>query len=174
MKVADLKLWAEHPLARVSEDALAQAQKLGLKETPLDAQLTRAELLEEAHHNAEAMKLLQPLVKSLPFHSPQGCKARFVLGKSLRKERQHAKALEVLGPVIEGCTDASLRARALYVAASSASIVAPIQGVAYYEILATDYPDHPFADDALFFAADLEQKAGRLDSAVQPQGWCQG
>jgi soluble lytic murein transglycosylase len=166
VKAADLRLWAEHPLAKVSEDALAQAKKLGLKDTPLDAQLTRAELLEEAHHNVEAMKLLQPLVKSLPFPSEQGCRARFVLGKSLRKERQHAKALDVLGPVIESCTEPSLRARALYVAASSASIVAPIQGVAYYEILATDYPAHAFADDALFFAADLEEKAGRLDSAV--------
>ena len=37
VKVADLKLWAEHPLAKISDDALAQAQKLGLKEPPLDA-----------------------------------------------------------------------------------------------------------------------------------------
>ena len=48
----------------------------------------------------------------------------------------------------------------------SASFADKPRGVVLYDRLASDYPDHPFADDALFFAADLDEKLGDDDAAL--------
>lgn len=163
-KDADLRLWSEHPLAKISDAALADAKRLGVKEPTNVQKLRRAEVLLESNRNEPALAMLKPLLQVWKIPDADGCRVRFLYGKALRKQRQHAAALDALDPVITSCTaDAGLRARAMYVAGSSASIIAPERGVVIYTALAKAYPDHPFADDALFFAADLQQKAGRYD-----------
>jgi soluble lytic murein transglycosylase len=137
-----------------------------VKEPPLETRLVRAELLEEAQHNAEALALLEPIVKALPFPSPLGCTARFLQGKALRKERQLAKAVATLQPVIDKCGgEKNLRVRALYLAAQADGFRDTNEAVGFYKTLAHDYPDHGLADDALFFAADIEERAGDDDAA---------
>jgi soluble lytic murein transglycosylase len=101
---------------------------------------------------------------SLP--DPLACRARFSYGKGLRKLREHTRAEKELGPVVELCHDDNLRPRAMYVLGSSQSIIDIEHGVKTYDALAADYPAHPFADDALFFAADLELKLHQPDEAV--------
>ena len=61
---------------------------------------------------------------------------------------------------------ADLLPRALYVLGSSRSIVDQARGPETYERLAREFPDHSFADDALFYAADLYVKTGRPEQAL--------
>lgn len=166
VKSADLQLWSEHPLAKISDAALAQARSLGVKEPSELLKVRRAEVLLDANRNEPALAALKPLLGVWKLPEPEACRVHFLYGKALRKQRQHLPALEALEPVIARCgADPALRARALYIAGSSGSIVAGPRGIAAYTTLARDYPDHPFADDALFFAADIEQKAGHLEAA---------
>src|SRR5262249_13809381 len=124
--------------------------------------------LVESHRSQQGMTALDPLLPQLKLPDPLACKARFIYGKALRKERLHTRAIQVLQPVVDACTrDPDLRARAMYVLGSSRSIVDVPHGPKLYEQLAADYPTHAFADDALFYAADLYAKAGNLDAALQ-------
>ncbi|HVE85208.1 MAG TPA: transglycosylase SLT domain-containing protein [Myxococcales bacterium] len=158
-------LWARHPLSQLASLA---ARRLGGAPPPLESAVTRAEILVESHRNQQGMAVLDPLLPKLQLPSPLGCKARFIYGKALRKERLHTRAIQVLQPVVDACAkDPDLRARAMYVLGSSRSIVDVPHGPRLYEQLAADYPTHPFADDALFYAADLYVKSGNLDAALQ-------
>jgi peptidoglycan lytic transglycosylase len=164
--------WAGHPLSGEAGVCLAELRRLpspaGAPPSTEDA-LRRAEALLDANRNAPALAELQKLVPGLPAPGagePVACRARFALGKAYRKERQHTKAIEILKPVVERCDDPQLRVRAVYVLASAASIAAPEEGVTWYRALARDYPAHPFADDALFYAADLLAHAGHNDEAL--------
>ena len=163
---AELLLWAEHPLARISDAALAGAERLGLKAPSELIALRRAEVLLDANRNDRALDALAPLLGAWKLPSPHACLAHFLYGKGLRKERKHQAALDALAPVIAQCRALpALRVRALYVAGSSGSIVDPAQGTAAYAALAHDYPSHRYADDALFFAADIAQKRGDVSGA---------
>ena len=97
---------------------------------------------------------------------PLACRAQFALGKGYRKQRQHVKAAAALAP-LKRCKDAELRARALFTLGFSQNITAPGLAAATYETLATDFPDHPLADDALFFAADAHLRRGERDEAME-------
>jgi peptidoglycan lytic transglycosylase len=158
-------LWSKHPLSRLAD--LAQ-RRLGGAKPSLEAVVTRAEVLVESHRNQQGMAALDPYLPQLKLPAPLACKAHFIYGKALRKERLHTKAIQVLQPVVDTCIkDPDLRARSMYVLGSSRSIVDIPHGPKLYEQLAADYPTHPFADDALFYAADLYVKGGKLDAALQ-------
>jgi len=94
------------------------------------------------------------------------CTAAFVVGNALRKERQHRKAAAALAPMVEACKASALRPQAMYVLGYSQSVVADPDAVRTYEALAREYPEHPFADDALFFAAELDLRGGRQAAAL--------
>ncbi len=169
---AFVECWAAHPLSGAAGTCIDELRRLP---KPADAppapedSVRRAEALLDANRNTPAMAELSKLVPNLPSAGPGqplACRALFALGKAYRRERQHAKAIEVLRPVVERCEDPHLRVRALYVLASAASIVAPEDGVAWYRALARDYPAHPFADDALFYAADLLSRSGHSEEAL--------
>lgn len=158
-----LRLWSEHPL-----DPAARQAEVRLKGTkpPVDALVTRAEQLIEGHRNRSGIEILAPLLPSLKPPATIACRAHFAYGKALRKERQHLKAIAALETTADACKDPGLRPRILYVLASSRSIVDAPAGIATYERLAKDYPDHAFADDALYYAADLYLRAGKTDLAL--------
>jgi soluble lytic murein transglycosylase len=156
------RLWALHPISPLAARAEV---RLGSAPSAPEAIADRAEVLVEAHRNRQGLKLLEPLVSKLTLPDPLACRAQFILGKALRKERAHTRAIQVLEPVAAKCTG-ELRPRALYVLGTSQSIVAPERGIRTYETLAKEFPDHPFADDALFYAADLEVKVERLEAAL--------
>ena len=69
-------------------------------------------------------------------------------------------------PVVARCLDPDLRVRALYVLGTSQAVVHPEAAVATYESLAQQYPQHPYADDALYLAAELRAAAGDLAGAL--------
>ncbi|WP_041792477.1 transglycosylase SLT domain-containing protein [Stigmatella aurantiaca] len=157
------KLWARYPLSQLTKQA--ERRLKGLK-PPLEAQVARAEQLIELHRNKQGLTALEPLLPSLNLPEPLACRAHFAFGKGMRKERQHTRAIAALVPVVEKCQDADLLPRAMYVLGSSRSIVDPRRGTETYERLAREFPGHSFADDALFYAADLYVKTNQLDQAL--------
>ncbi len=166
--------WSAHPLAPEAAECRTALQTLtepnGAPPAAEDV-LRRAEALLDANRNGAALALLGPLVASLPPPGPGeplACRAHAATGRAHRKERNYARAIEELRPVVERCQDPEVRVRALYVLASATSIAGDRdEAVALYRRLARDFPDHPFADDALFFAADLLARTGKVDEARQ-------
>lgn len=157
------RLWSLYPLSPLTKQA--ERRLKGIK-PPVEAQVARAEQLIELHRNKQGLTMLEPLLPALKLPEPLACRAHFVFGKGQRKERNHTKAISVLSPVVERCQDADLLPRALYVLGSSRSIVDQRRGPETYERLASEFPGHSFADDALFYAADLYVKTNRPHLAL--------
>ena len=158
------RLWANHPLTPLAQQA---EKRLKGQQAPVAMKVARAEQLIELHRNKQGLDVLEPLLPTLKLPDALACRAHFAYGKGLRKERQHTRAISTLTPVVDKCQDRDLLPRAMYVLGSSRSIVDQVQGPQTYERLAREYPDHSFADDALFYAADLYVKTGRLELASQ-------
>jgi soluble lytic murein transglycosylase len=156
-------LWLKHPLSPLAEHAEQRARALGLPAAAAADQVARAELVLAANRNPQAIALLTPLAASLKLkpRAAGSCEAHFALGKVLKKQRRHTEALREFGGVLAACktdADRELRARTLYLAGQSAAVVDPEKARALFTELADSYPDNSFADDALFFAADVEAK----------------
>lgn len=157
-------LWSKHPLS-------AQAQKveprLGeLEALPLEVKVERAEQLIDAHRNAPGLALVESVLPGLALPDPLACRAHFAAGKAHRKLRAHPKAVATLTPVVAKCTDPDLRARALYTLGFSQSVTTAETSIETYERLATEFPDHGLADDALFFAAEGRVRAGDVEGGA--------
>jgi soluble lytic murein transglycosylase len=174
---AFLACWSDHPLA--SEAAECRSALAALPppqgKPPGDGDvLRRAETLLDANRNEAALVLLGPLLDGLAEAGPDAtfaCRVRAAAGRAHRKERSYRKAIELLRPVADRCGDPDVRVRALYLLAGAASSSGERDdAVALYQRLARDFPKHSFADDALFFAADLLFRAGRLDEAREALG----
>ncbi|QSQ26895.1 transglycosylase SLT domain-containing protein [Pyxidicoccus parkwayensis] len=157
------RLWGAYPLSPLAKQA---EKRLKGQKAPNEAKVARGEALVELHRNKQGLDVLEPLLTQLQLPDPLACRAHFIYGKGQRKERQHTRAIQVLTPVVEKCQDKDLLARALYVLGSSRSIVDQVHGPETYERLAREFPDHTFADDGLFYAADLYVKTGRPKEAM--------
>ncbi|MGO8969182.1 MAG: transglycosylase SLT domain-containing protein [Myxococcaceae bacterium] len=155
-----LLLWTRHPRSVFSPQA---ERRLAGYVSPT-AQVERAEALVDVQRSAEALRLLEPLRVAPP--DPLGCRAQLARGRALRKEHRHAEVERVLAPVVARCTLPDLRVRALYVLAASQAVLHPDAAVATYELLAQQYPQHPYADDALYLAAELRAAAGDFAGAL--------
>lgn len=160
-------LWGRHPLSPLAAQAETRLKAIKKSKLPIEAQVWRAEALVDAHRNKQGIVIVEPLLPGLKLPDPLACRAHFIHGKALRKERKHTLAVRALSPVTDKCTDPDLRARAMYVLGSSRSIVDQTTGALTYEQLAAEFPTHSFADDALFYAADLHVKTGALDEALK-------
>jgi soluble lytic murein transglycosylase len=167
-----LECWAGHPLAPEAAEcrtALAALPAPHGAAPGIDDAVRRAEALLDGNRNEPALALLVPLLKNLPAAAPGepfACRVRAAAGRAYKKERNYERAIAMLRPVAGACADPEQRVRSLYLLASAASIAGDRQeAVRLYRRLARDYPAHPFADDALFFAADLLARLGRLDEA---------
>ncbi len=159
---AMLELWATSPLSGEAKEVWERLRELPI---PNRWRLRRAESFLAFHDNAEAMRLAQQVKTQLP--DEHACAAAFVVGNALRTERQHRKAIAALAPMVQACRQPELRPQAMYVLGYSQSIVAIEDAVRTYDALARDYPEHAFADDALFFAAELDLRIGRRAEALE-------
>lgn len=158
------KLWSRHPL---SKEAIKAEPRLGdLTALSTEVMISRAEALIDAHRNAQGVAIVEPIVPTLKLPEPLACRAQFALGKGYRKLRQHAKAVQALAP-LKKCKDAELRAKALFTLGFSQTFSTPALASATYESIATAWPEHPLADDALFFAAELHLRRGERELAVE-------
>jgi len=166
-----LDCWARHPLAPPAAECRA---RLGALPPPHGAapgdeeSIRRAEALLDWNRNEQALAEAARLGAGLPPpgpDSPASCRAAFVRGKALRKQRQYGRAAGELTPVAERCADPTLRARALYLLAVARTNLSTPDGIATYRRFAEQFPDHVQADDALFFAADLLAREGQAAEA---------
>lgn len=159
------KLWSRHPM---SQQAIKAEPRLGdLTTLTADTLVTRAETLIDAHRNAQGVAIVEPMVPTMPaIPDALTCRAQFALGKGYRKLRQHQKAVTTLAP-LKKCKDRELKARALFTLGFSQTISAPTLAASTYESLAAGFPDHPTADDSLFFAADNHLRRGERDQAIE-------
>ncbi len=158
---AAAKLWSLHPNSLVARKL--DVARVGAITNELT--VARADQLIEAHRNQEGIDLLAPIAGELKLPDPLACRGHFALGKGQRKQRLHAKAVATLAAVVKKCTDPDLKARAAYVLGFSRSVLDPKAGALVYEQLAKDAPAHPFADDALFYAADGRLRGGDPEGA---------
>lgn len=160
---AHLAVWALHPFSREVSAAVK-----GLRDLPYVPKwkVARAETLLSLHHNREALDILERMLPKMELPDPLACRAQFAYGTALRKERKHSLAIRALRPVVEQCQDANLRARALYVLGYSEGVVEPDNAITTYLKLAQDYPEHPYADDALFYAAHKALERGNKAAAM--------
>ncbi len=155
-----LLLWTRHPRSPFSPEA----ERRLAGHIPASAQVERAEALLDVHRNVEALRLVEALRAAPP--DALGCRVQLARGRALRKERRHGEVERVLQPVVARCLDPDVRVRALYVLGASQAVVHPDAAVATYETLAQQYPQHPYADDALYLAAELRAAAGDLAGAL--------
>jgi soluble lytic murein transglycosylase len=155
-----LNLWTRHPKSPL---ALESERRLGGR-IPAGAKVARAEVLVDLQRNRDALRLLEGFRVSPP--DALGCRAELTRGRALRKERRHAEVERVLAPVIARCTEPDVRVRALYVLGASQAVVHPEAGVATYERLAHEFPEHPYADDALYLAGELLAASGDFAAAL--------
>jgi len=160
-----LTLWSEHPLAPQAAEVEKLAKRISQAAPTLTQRVRRARGYFDAQRNREGVEQIEALSKQLRLPDALACEANFLLGRGYRRMREHRKAISILEPVVEKCTDPSLRVRALYVLGSSTSIATPERGIEVYLQLAKEFADHSFADDALVYAADLKQRAGDPDGA---------
>src|SRR5687767_8639985 len=86
-------LWARHPLSPLAAHA---ERRLKGQALPAELVVNRAEVLVESHRNQQAMKALDPVMPGLKLPDPLACRAHFIYGKALRKERLHTRAIQVL------------------------------------------------------------------------------
>jgi soluble lytic murein transglycosylase len=169
-----LSCWMDHPLAPESDGCLAALRRLPGEaggSPSAEQELVRAERLLEANRNRGAIAALErlvPLAGEAGPEAPMACRARSALGRAYRKERQHARAIELLRPVVARCKEARLRTRSLFVLAGSVSIAGDREeALALYLRLAKEEPDSSLADDALVSAADLLERLGRPAQALE-------
>jgi soluble lytic murein transglycosylase len=155
-----LLLWTRHPRSPFS----GEAERRLAGHLPPAAVVERAEVLVDVHRNVEALRLLDSVHVSPP--DALGCRAALTRGRALRKERRHSEVERALAPVVSRCTDGDVRVRALYVLGASQAIVHPDAAVSTYETLAQQYPQHPYADDALYLAAELRAASGDVAGAL--------
>ncbi|NTX67676.1 transglycosylase SLT domain-containing protein [Myxococcus sp. CA051A] len=158
-----LEVWATNPLSREAQRARQRLQGLPL---PTKWKVRRGEALVELHRHAAAMDMLWGVMSSVDLPDELSCRAHLAYGRALRKDRQHRRAIQLLSPVAEKCMSAEQRPQALYVLGYSQSVVDPKAAINTYATLARDYPEHGYADDALFFEAWLLQRTGQLDNAL--------
>ncbi len=181
-----LACWVAHPLAPESAECLVALRNLtlpfGVAPGPEEV-LQRAEALLEQNRNGAAIALLEPLaaaVRGAAEDSALACRIRSALGRAERRERNYPRAIALLRPVVESCKDPQVRVRSLYVLAGATAISGEHEeAISLYRRLEQEFPGHPYADDALLYAAQLLYRDGREADArstlatlveVHPQG----
>ncbi|RMG13363.1 MAG: hypothetical protein D6729_15130 [Deltaproteobacteria bacterium] len=161
-KAARRRLYLEYP---ESAEAKAVAASLAGERFTLEERAGRIERLLRAHENEAVIREVGALRLDGTRFGPVACRLRFAWGKAARKARHYRLAIEVLSEVAARCRAPGIRVKALYLWASAESILRGDPAIPIYLELARDFPAHPYADDALFFVADLHQDGGRLAKA---------
>lgn len=159
------KLWIDHPQAPEAEPARRRLEALKAAGLTVEEKVRQASNWIDVHRNEEGADQIRALSLHEKLPDPLACDAQLYLGRALRKMRRHSQVAPVLEPVASRCQDPEVRARALYLLATSTTILDPPRGAKVWRRLAAELPDHSYADDALFHAAEVERRAGNLEAA---------
>lgn len=165
-----LEVWASYP--QTSEARRVEAV-LTSRRIPLMARVVRTETWVKSFRYEQARAEAKRILKLQPLPGEAACQAQWLIGKTFRIERRHEEAIVALKDVLTFCSQAELRAQALFVLGASQAMVNKEDSRKTYETLVEEYPDHALADDAMYLAADLaltaqegENALGHLDDIV--------
>lgn len=159
------KLWIDHPQAPEAAEAERRLSRLGASKLSVEEEVRRAAKLIDVHQNEAGARILRKLDLASKLPDPLACHAELYLGRALRKMRHHSQAAPVLERVADRCQDEAIRAPALYLLATSTTIIDPPRGARNWRRLAAELPAHSYADDALFHAAEVDRRAGDVQGA---------
>lgn len=127
---------------------------------PRDEVIERAEVLLDRRRHDEVVDLLTPLLSSLEPGDDTFCRGNYLVGKSLRNERDHTDSLPFFQAVIDHC-DGELRMFALYNGGLSAwTRDQDARAFDMFESLWTDFASESYADDAMLLGARVTADTG--------------
>lgn len=180
-----LRLRDDHPLHASTaqatrhleslKSALPPALQAQIDQPPTSRTLATFRARYNAHASDRIINELPDFLDSWPSGSPESCEATFLIAHSYTKLRRHNDATPWYDRVLQDCRTSSFEIRALYLGGRGRWNAGDREGaMALFERIWTDFPDHSFADDAMYFTArilrseDRHQEAeARLKAQVQ-------
>lgn len=157
-----------------SAEARELAKELGPEATKArigsrDREIARVERLMDLQANEDARTEARALLEEKKLSPAEGCRLRYVEGKTSRKLREYGPALKALPRAYELCKKAEDTRRAFASALLEAQVRGIIRTVAplrkLVERMIKDGPESTTLDDALLELAKAEESAGQLDEA---------
>jgi soluble lytic murein transglycosylase len=177
-----------------SHELAAQLQKAGLQSwiPSLDRRRSRLIRLLDTHDNEGARSEADALAAELPKNHPLLCDFAYVAGKASRKMHEYGRAIESLTRAKRECdrvrkqespppkaqtsttawaavrkTAEELELKSMLLETEVRAIRGDLKGARKAALaIADDHRDHTFADDALFFLAELYEQQSKEDEAV--------
>ena len=145
-------------MSRVSPEVRDRLRRTSATDT-----LTRAQVLFDRHRSEQVIELVTPLLDRLDPASHEACDARYLIGRSYTKLRQHRASVPHYDVVIEQCSDPDLRVRSLYNAGRGYwNVDDDDTAIARFTQLFEQYPGHSYADDAMLYVARILRGNGQL------------
>jgi peptidoglycan lytic transglycosylase len=182
---------AESPEAHELAEALGH-EGVSRRVHEIDRRRARVLRLLDTHDNAGARREAEVLTAELPKNSPLACDLAYASGKASRKLHDYGQALAALtrarrecsqilkekmpGPKAKSSTTAWAERhraaedhllRSTLLETEVRAIKNDTVGAKRTALLIADqHPQHPFADDALFYAAEILEQRGLEDEAL--------
>jgi soluble lytic murein transglycosylase-like protein/TolA-binding protein len=148
----------------LSDEAIATNESVELPpelETAVPAKPFTLAKAKDSEDSATPLSLPKCAVQKIDKPADAGaCRVQLVRGWVAKKQKDHGKALALLRPVYEHCTDPEVRAQALNLAAGSAEQEEDADAYDLALIAAVQFPSAAAADDALMTAAGIAKNAG--------------
>ncbi|MCA9708732.1 MAG: tetratricopeptide repeat protein [Myxococcales bacterium] len=175
-EAAELLGTARHPAEL--DDLRLLMRKRGKKGAAAKAyarelELLRAEAMLARHRYATAVKTVDALLGGGKLDADQRCRAYFVKGSAIFKQRRRADAREPFERAAEACAKAgaaqqTLQVKSRYQAARGWYAAGKYaQAGKAFEAIAREHPKHSYADDALVLAGESWESHGDADRAAQ-------
>jgi soluble lytic murein transglycosylase len=163
---------AERELARLSKAKVVSRSKAEQREFDRRKALAEIEGHLEQREYGQAIKSADRFVdkaKSLGASEADRCQALFAKGTALFKQRKRSASQPVFDVAAKHCKkagDDTLEVKSRYQAARGIYADGQYQAAAErFEKLASDHPDHSYADDSLIKAGESWESAGAPDKA---------
>ena len=147
-------------------DHLTQRQRQRLDHRTDDEIIERYVGLYNIHRSERVIDELSDLLDDFEEGSDHRCTALFKIAHSHTKLRRHSDGTPWYDRVIDECGHTDYEIRALYLGGRGRWNAGDRQGAMdTFERIWTDYEDHSFADDALYFTARILRSEDRYDEA---------
>ena len=124
--------------------------------------------LYNAHRSDQVINGLPDHLDDFSRGSRERCQAIFKIAHSYTKLRRHSDGTPWYDQVIDQCQGTSFHIRALYLGGRGRWNAGDRPGaMEIFEKIWTDYPDHSFADDAMYFTGRILRSEDRHEEARQ-------
>ncbi len=139
---------------------------------PRELQMAYLEALYERHRSE---KVIEEATERLESWTPGGrprCRAMYWTGRSHTKLRRHEEATDWYDRILDECAGVQpFERNALYVGGKSYwNAGQKREALGLFEQLWTDYDDHSFADDGMYFAARIHRELDQNGRAMELLG----